>query len=349
MRSIINFSAGPSMLPVEVMKQAQKEFLSWNDYGFSVMEYSHRSKEFMALFERLKSNISLLLNVPDGYEVLFMQGGARLQFGVLAQNLLSARDKALYLTSGYWSQMAASEASIFGSVDTKSLLADDLSFLGDIQDYKYVHYCPNETLTGLAIESPLRLAVPVIADMTSCIFSKQIDVADYDLLYASSQKNIGATGFCLVVASKQLLEQTKDNKIASVLDYKKVMQYDSMISTPATYSLYLADLVVSWYLEQGGLPYFEQLNKDKAKLLYDAIDGSAIFNNNVELANRSKVNVVFTSGCDATDTRFLQAAVADGLYGLKGHRSVGGLRASMYNAMPLSHVQLLADFIAAFK
>mgnify|MGYP001378975689 CR=1 FL=1 len=350
-----NFTAGPAMLPVEVMQQAQKEFLNWQSEGASVMEISHRSKGFISLMQLARHNIRQLLDIPNNYHVLFMQGGARAQFAAIAHNFLGDNGKALYLTSGYWSEMAAKEAAQFGDVKTRSILDEHSSnkkiIMPDLsqeaQDLRYVHYCPNETLDGLALFENIESPYPLCADMTSCILSRHTPINRYGLIYASSQKNIGAAGFCLVIVREDLLSLPR-LPMASVLDYRLAVEYESMYSTPCTYSLYLASLIFEWLLDKGGLDAVQDINHKKADKLYQFIDASPLFHNTIATENRSHTNVTFTTGDAKQDERFYINAAHSGLIGLQGHKMQGGLRASLYNAMPEAGVDALIQFMQEF-
>lgn len=356
-QTFFNFTAGPATLPPEVLQQIKNELTNWDGNHASVMEISHRSPSFLALMQKLKHNIRHLLDIPNHYHVLFMQGGARAQFSAIAQNFLGNEGKALYLTSGLWSQMAANEAKKFATVDTQAIdnVEGELktvcwpkNFDTNTQDYRYVHCCPNETLDGLSINEPLKSPYPIIADMTSCLFSQPMDISQYGLIYASAQKNIGIAGMTLVIVDEKLL-QLPMQVGPSTLDYRLALKHESMYSTPATFSIYVASLVVQWLLDLGGLVKAYERNQAKAAKLYQAIDTSKLFSNWVEPRSRSLMNVTFTTEDNNLDKRFYDDAERAGLIGLQGHRAVGGLRASIYNAMSDAGVKSLIQFMQSFE
>jgi len=356
MSRIFNFSAGPSTLPESVLLKAQEEFLDWRGTGMSVMEMSHRGKEFMSIAEELKSDLIELLNIPDNYKVLFLQGGATGQFAAIPQNILKGNNKACYVNTGAWSAKAIKEAGnhcdVIISADAKP------SSFTDIPDYAewnvdesaaYLHYTDNETIHGVEFNDiPSFGDLPLVSDMSSNILSREIDVSKFGIIYAGSQKNMGPAGVTVVIVRDDLIGHA-DSKIASVFDYAQQAKNDSMLNTPATYNWYLVGLVLKWVKESGGVAAMEQLNKTKSDLLYQAIEQSSLYSNPVKNAYRSRMNVPFVLSNAELDKEFLSLAAKNGLTTLKGHRSVGGMRASIYNAMPIEGVKALVDFMAEFE
>lgn len=357
MSHVFNFSAGPAMLPREVLAQVQQELCDWQGSGMSVMEVSHRGKAFMACAAEAEQDLRDLLAIPDDYAVLFSQGGARGQFMAIPLNLLGDQKQADYIDSGYWSQCAADEADKVCKANRISVTQTQngvLSVLPMAQwklsdDSAYVHYCPNETIEGVAIfETPDFGDKIVVADMSSCILSQPIDVTKFDVIYAGAQKNIGPAGITIVIVKKSLLGKAHP-ELPSVLDYKVLAENDSMFNTPPTFAWYLSGQVFKWLKAHGGLTAMAERNQQKAQLLYDAIDNSDFYHNHIVKANRSIMNVPFTLKDPALDALFLKESEAAGLMALKGHRIVGGMRASIYNAMTLDGVQALVDFMHKFE
>ncbi|MDO6718025.1 3-phosphoserine/phosphohydroxythreonine transaminase [Psychrosphaera sp. 1_MG-2023] len=353
--TVYNFCAGPAKLPEAVMNKAQSEFVNWNNTGCSVMELSHRSKEFIAVYDSAIASIKQLLGLSDEYTVLFMHGGGRGQFSAVPLNLLNS-GQANYVTTGSWSQAAVEEAKKFGAVTEQNTVeivggkkqVISMSDWQVSQDSAYVHYCPNETVDGIEIFEQPSFDVPVVADMSSTIFSREIDSSKFDLIYAGAQKNIGPSGLSLVVVKKELLARSQET-VPSVFNYKLTHEKDSMFNTPPTYAIYLAKLVFDWLLENGGVAAQEVLNKKKADLLYQTIDNSSFYSNNIASANRSRMNVPFFLANSELDSTFLAQAENQGLVALKGHRIVGGMRASIYNAMPIEGVKALTEFMQEFE
>jgi len=355
--TIHNFSAGPAMLPKEVLKRAQEEFINWNNQGTSVMEVSHRGKPFMAVAEKAEADLRTLLAIPNNYKVLFMQGGGRGQFFSVPLNLAKRGNIAQHLVSGQWSQIAVSEAAKYMHSE---VLAENCIENGKIHvpeqtkwqinpKAAYFHYCPNETVDGIEINwVPKTGEVPLVADMSSNILSKKINIADYGIVYAGAQKNIGPSGLAVVIVRDDLIGLERDDTPA-VFSYKEQANAGSMYNTPPTYSWYLAGLVFEWLLEKGGVEAIESVNKAKAETLYSCIDNSDFYGNSVADANRSKMNVTFQLSDNSLDSLFLEKAEANGLQALKGHRFVGGMRASIYNAMGLDGVKALVDFMREFE
>ncbi len=356
MEKVFNFCAGPAMLPADVLAQAQKELVDWNGLGTSVMEISHRSKEFIKVAEESEQDLRDLLSIPDNYKVLFCQGGARAQFAAVPLNLLNGRTKADYIDSGYWSQSAITEAKKYcaPNVIDASVTIDNKKAIQPAADWQlsddasYVHFCPNETIDGVEINDLPLTDKPIVADMSSTILSRQIDVSKYGVIYAGAQKNIGPAGLTIVIVRDDLLNLASDI-LPSVLNYSVLSENDSMYNTPPTYAWYLAGLVFKWLKTNGGIKAMEARNCQKAALLYDYIDQSNFYRNDVHISNRSLMNVPFQLIDPELDQQFLMLAEEAGLKALKGHRIVGGMRASIYNAMPLEGVQALVDFMQKFE
>ncbi|TRW89961.1 3-phosphoserine/phosphohydroxythreonine transaminase [Candidatus Methylobacter oryzae] len=356
MSRVYNFSAGPSAFPESVLRQAQQEILEWRDSGMSVMEMSHRGKHFSIIAEELESDLRALMAVPENYKVLFLQGGASGQFSLIPQNILNGKSKACYLKTGAWSEKAIKDAGAYcdvvvsaSSEDTKfTTIPDAASWTIDSQA-AYLHYTSNETIHGVEFQScPDSKGLPLVSDMSSNILSRKIDVSQYGLIYAGTQKNMGPAGVTVVIVRDDLVGHAPKT-VPPVFDYAEQAKNQSMLNTPATYSWYLCGLVLKWLKEQGGVEAIEQRNIAKAAKLYQAIDQSALYSNPVEAASRSRMNVPFILADESLDKPFLAAAEANGLFELKGHRSVGGMRASIYNAMPEAGVQALIDFMAEFE
>jgi phosphoserine aminotransferase len=358
MTKIYNFCAGPAMLPEAVMQQAQSEFCNWQNSGVSVMEVSHRSPEYIQIAKQAESDLRALLAVPDNYKVLFCQGGGRGQFAAVPLNLLGDKLDADYILTGQWSKSAVVEAKKHARIhETDIMLTTKEGKIGikPCADWNisagaaYVHYCPNETIEGIEIfDVPETGVVPLVADMSSTILSRPIDVSKFGVIYAGAQKNIGPSGLAIVIVRDDLIGYARE-AIPSIFDYQIQTDFDSMYNTPPTYSWYLAGLVFKWLLAQGGIAAMEQKNIAKAALLYNAIDNSDFYSNNVDVSVRSRMNIPFTLADDSLNDTFLSEAKEAGLLTLKGHKLVGGMRASIYNAMPIEGVQALVDFMAVFE
>lgn len=354
--TIYNFCAGPAMLPVDVMKQAQQEFINWNNTGSSVMELSHRSKEYIAVYEQAVASLKQLLSLGDDYSVLFMHGGGRGQFSAVPLNLLGEGETAHYAQTGSWSKAAVKEASKFGSIENVEYVetiegkkkVKDFSDWNVADNAAYLHYCPNETVDGIEIFEDPEFNVPVVADMSSTILSRKMDISKYDVIYAGAQKNIGPSGVSVVIVKKSLLAKSPDG-IPCTQSYKITDEYDSMFNTPPTYAIYLAKLVFDWLIAKGGIEAQEKENIEKAEYLYKAIDESPFYSNNIAPSNRSRMNVPFFLANEELNEQFLAEAKEAGLMALKGHRMVGGMRASIYNAMPFEGVKALVDFMQEFE
>lgn len=354
-----NFSAGPAMLPEPVLRRAQEEMLDWHGSGMCVAEMSHRSKQFMSIAEQAESDLRMLLGVPDDYRVLFLQGGASSQFAMVPKNLLAASKgssaMADYLNTGSWSKKAIAEARKFCDVkvaataeDGRFIRAPTQAELNLSANAAYLHYTPNETIEGVEFSYVPEATVPLVADMSSTLLSRPIDVSRFGLIYAGAQKNIGPAGLTIVIVRDDLIGQPR-NGTPAMFDYKIHADNDSMYNTPPTYAWYLAGLVFQWLKDLGGLAVMAEINQRKADKLYAAIDASDFYTNPVEVASRSWMNVPFTLADAALDEDFLGGAKSAGLLTLKGHRSVGGMRASIYNAMPEAGIDALIAYMAEFE
>lgn len=357
MTQVYNFSAGPAMLPVEVLRRAEQELRNWHGLGTSVMEISHRSKEFIQVADEAEQDLRDLLKIPSNYKVLFCHGGARAQFAAVPLNLLGTQQSADYVDGGYWAECAIKEAKKYCTPNTIDIATKVDGLRGVLpmkewalnNDAAFVHYCPNETIDGIAIdEMPNFGDKVVVADYSSTILSRPIDVSRFGVIYAGAQKNIGPAGLTLVIVREDLLGRAR-KELPSILDYKVLAENDSMFNTPPTFAWYLSGMVFKWLKEQGGLLEMQKRNQAKAELLYGAVDNSSFYRNDVALANRSWMNVPFQLADDGLDKLFLEESQAAGLHALKGHRIVGGMRASIYNAMPLAGVKALVDFMADFE
>ncbi len=352
---VFNFSPGPAALPAEVMAQARAEFCDWDGSGMSVMEISHRGKAFVRMAEQAEADLRELLGVPANYDVLFMQGGASAQFAIVPLNLSAPDATVDYLDTGHWSRKAIAEARRYcrvhvaadaGAGYTSVPMQDELSFSASPA---YVHYTPNETIGGVEFGYvPDAQGAPLVADMSSNILSAPLEVAKFGLIYAGAQKNIGPSGLVVVIVRRDLVGRARRDT-PSVFDYGLIAAERSMLNTPPTFAWYMAGLVFQWLKRAGGLTVIAAVNRAKADALYGAIDASSLYRNPVARAARSRMNVVFTLADPALDLRFLEMADAAGLKNLKGHRSVGGMRASLYNSMPLAGVQTLVEFMREFE
>ena len=356
MDRIFNFSAGPATLPLEVLETARDELTNWHGSGMSVMEMSHRGKEYMSIHAEAEADLRTLLGIPANYKVLFLQGGATAQFAMVPMNLLRGKASADYLHTGEWSKKAIKEAKKFGQVNIVASSEDkNFSYAPAFSTWTldpnaaYVHITSNETIGGVEIfDTPDTGNVPLVADMSSNILSRPIDVSRYGLIYAGAQKNIGPAGVTVVIVREDLLGQTVPGT-PTVFDYKVQAEAESMYNTPPTYGIYIAGLVFKHLLAKGGLVAMEAQNRAKAKLIYDLLDASSLYQSPVALENRSLMNIPFTLKDAALDEDFLKQAKAAGLVQLKGHKSVGGMRASIYNAMPIEGVQALVAFMQDFE
>jgi phosphoserine aminotransferase len=353
MSRIFNFSAGPAMLPAEVLARAGDEMLDWRGSGMGVMEMSHRGKEFIGIHAEAEKDLRELLAIPSNYKVLFLQGGATLQFAQIPMNLLRGKGKADYVNTGEWSKKAIKEAKQYCDVHIAAS-SEDRSFTyapknWDVRkDAAYVHVCSNETIGGVEYFDFPKTEIPLVVDASSHFLSRPMDISKIGLMYAGAQKNAGPAGLTFVIVRDDLIGQVQKGT-PSVMDYKAQADADSMLNTCATYSIYVAGLVFKWLKQQGGLAAMERTNVAKAKLLYDFLDDSSFFHNPVAKEDRSRMNVPFTLKDSRLDEEFLKGAVKEGMVQLKGHRSVGGMRASIYNAMPLEGVQRLVSYMKEFE
>ncbi len=355
MSRVFNFSAGPAMIPEVVLKQAQADMLDFSGKGMSVMEMSHRGKAYMSIAAQAEADLREIMAIPDNYKVLFLQGGASSQFAMIPLNLMHRTGKADYINSGQWSKKAIAEAKRYGDVNiAASSEANNYNDMPDIstwnlsKDAAYVHYTPNETIGGVeCFEIPDTGDIPLIADMSSTILSRPIDVSKFALIYAGAQKNIGPAGLTVVIIRDDLIGGAQDS-CPAMFNYETHDKAGSMVNTPPTYGWYLAGLVFKWLKDNGGLTAIADTNKRKAAKLYKAIDDSPFYANPVAIKNRSLMNVPFTLKDAALDAEFLVGAEQKGLFTLKGHRSVGGMRASIYNAMPEEGVDALVAYMNDF-
>ncbi len=354
MARVFNFSAGPAMLPEEVLVQAQLEMLDWQGTGMSVMEMSHRGKEFMSIAEQAEADLRELLSIPENYKVLFLQGGASMQFAMVPLNLLRGRTQADYLNTGLWSEKAVAEAKKYCQVNVAAdAKPNKYTTVPPRKSWRcngeaaYLHYTPNETINGLEFQTVPEVDIPIVADMSSTLLSRPLEVSKFAAIYAGAQKNIGPAGLTLVIIRDDLLDISIPGT-PTMLVYKTHVEQQSMYNTPPTYAWYLAGLVFKWLKNQGGLAVMGERNRRKAELLYSTIDNSEFYGNPVDPNYRSWMNVPFTIAKPELEKVFLQEAKAAGLVTLAGHRSVGGFRASIYNAMPEAGVQTLVNFMNDF-
>ncbi len=359
MEHIYNFSAGPAVLPAEVLQQARDEMLDWHGSGMSVMEMSHRGKEFMSIAAKTEADLRELAGIPDNYKVLFLSGGASSQFAMAPMNLLRGKKSANYVNTGEWSKKAIKEAKRYGAVNIAASSEDaNFTYVPAQNTWKidpdtaYLHYTPNETIGGVEFNwtpdlTHLNVDMPLVADMSSSFMSRPLDVSRFGLIYAGAQKNVGPAGLCIVIVREDLLGTTLPGT-PTMFDYKIHADNDSMYNTPPTYPMYICGLVLEWLKKKGGLAEMERINIAKANLLYDFLDSTDFYHCPVAKADRSRMNVPFTLKNASLDEEFLKQAKAHGLIQLKGHRSVGGMRASIYNAMPPEGVKVLVEFMREF-
>lgn len=356
-KRIFNFSAGPSMLPVEVMEKAAQEMTNYNGSGMGVMEMSHRSKVYDAIIKDTEAKFRRVLGVPDNYKVLFLQGGATLQFAMIPMNLMIKNKKADYLVTGSFSGKAREEAEKYGEVNvaftgksekfTRIPKQEELKLSSDAD---YLHYCDNNTIFGTKFNYvPDAGNVAVVCDMSSCILSEEVDVAKFGLIYAGAQKNMGPAGLAVVVIREDLVGEAQE-KTPIMMQYKAMVENESMYNTPNTWAIYVLGLVLDWVEKNGGVKGMNDLAVKRSQLIYDFIDASeGYYTNPNEKESRSKMNVVFRLPNEELEAKFVKESVAAGMSNLKGHRSVGGIRASIYNAMPVEGVEFLVDFMKKFK
>ncbi len=356
MSRVYNFSAGPSMLPEEVLQIAASELLEYGSTGQSVMEMSHRTKEYEAIIKETEADLRQIMGIPDNYEVLFLQGGASTQFAMIPLNLMNKNNKADFVITGQWANKAYKEAARYGSARAVASSADKTySYIpkttaADFDpEADYVHICMNNTIYGtLYKELPETGDVPLIADISSCILSEPIDVSKFGMLYAGAQKNLAPAGVTIVIIRKDLLGNAMDIT-PTMLNYVTHSENGSMFNTPPTYTIYMAGLVLKWIKKMGGLTAMKELNEKKADILYNFLDNSKMFKGTVVPKDRSLMNVPFVTGNEELDKKFVAEAKAAGFINLKGHRSVGGMRASIYNAMPIEGVEKLVAFMQKFE
>ena len=353
----INFCSGPAALPEPVLHRMQAELLDFQRSGISVMEHSHRDHRIVELFSETEIRLKRLLGLGDAYRVLFLPGGATLQFSQVPMNLLSPNRPAAYVTSGTWSEKAIKAASQYGPVieaatsrDSKFTKIPDLQTWVIPEDAQYVHLCTNETIQGVEWFGSLAdVAAPVVADMSSHILSRAMPMHEFDLVYAGAQKNLGTSGVTLVILKTELLERAQSDGVPGLLQYRQQIENDSMVNTPPVLSVWVLALVLDWLESMGGVPWVEAQNRVKAQALYHAIDHSGLYRSPVAIENRSLMNVPFVLQDASLDARFLARAESAGLMNLKGHRSVGGMRASIYNAISEHDVAVLIDFMREFE
>ena len=357
MNRVYNFSAGPAMMPVEVLEEAAKEMLNYKGCGSSVMELSHRSAEYKEIHEEAKNLLKELMNLDDKHEILFLQGGASSQFYMLPMNILNKEDRASYLITGSWAKKAYKEANYFGQIYILASSEDDnFTYIPEIKENniakesKYLYLCTNNTIYGTRIDPKTikNLKSNIVADMSSNILSEEYDMNQFKIAFAGAQKNLGPSGLTVVVVEKDFIEENKKD-LPSMLNYTTHLEKDSMYNTPPCYSIYMCGLVAKWMKNIGGVKKLEELNREKAKLLYDFIDNSNLYKNNIKKEDRSLMNIVFVTGDEELDKEFVKEAKAANIVNIKGHRSVGGMRASIYNAMPIEAVEYLINFMKDFE
>lgn len=353
MKRVYNFSAGPAVLPETVLTKVQDEMLSYQGSGMSVMELSHRSSLFQDIIQDAEALLRELMGIPSNYKVLFLQGGASLQFSMVPLNL--ARQKAAFVNTGSWSKKAISEAEKLNHLKVEVIASSEKDKFAKIPDIPmvdqhsdYLHITTNNTIEGTTFfELPDTGEVPLVADMSSNILSRHYDVSRFGLIYAGAQKNIGPSGLTVVIVREDLIGQT--NGLPSMMDYQLQADHQSLYNTPPTFAIYVAKLVFEWLKDLGGVPAIEKINQEKARLLYETIDQSAVYSSPVDKAFRSLTNIPFVTGDKDIDARFIAQAGKLGFVNIKGHRSVGGMRASLYNAFPLQGVKELVAFMKAFE
>ena len=353
---VFNFNAGPATLPAVVMERAQKEFCDYKGSGCGIMEHSHRHKLFDEVLAHANSNIRTILNVPDTHSIVYIQGGASMQFAMIPMNLYVPGKKMQFADTGTWSSKALKEAQLFGECEViASSKADKYTYIPDVKamtpdaDASFFHITSNNTIYGTQYQEFPEVECPLICDMSSDIMSRPVNVADFGMIYAGAQKNLGPSGLALVIIRKDLVERTPAN-IPTMLKYSTYTENDSLYNTPPTFGIYMIGLVMQWMKSVGGLTAIEKMNDAKAALLYDAIDNSdGYFRNPVQKDSRSKMNVVFRLPSEELEAKFLKMLGENGMIGLKGHRSVGGLRASIYNAMPIEGVEKLVSLMNDFR
>lgn len=354
-KRVLNFSAGPSQLPIEVLETISKQMLNYSGSGMSVMEMSHRSSSYLEIFNSTKALLKKVMNIPDNYQILFLQGGATQQFSAIPLNLLKNK-KADYIVTGAFSKKAMQEAKKFGDINVaydggqnqfKNIPTQEE--LKIREDASYVHLCANNTIYGTEWKYvPDTKGIPIVADMSSNILSKPINVSDYGMIYAGAQKNMGIAGLTIVIIRDDLIVPALDN-IPVLMEYKTMTDNDSMYNTPPTFAIYVLGLLLDWIESKGGIEGIEKINIEKASIIYDYLDNSGFYETHSAKENRSLMNVTFTCPSKELDEKFVKGAVALGMTNLKGHRSVGGIRASIYNAMPIDGVKVLVEYMKKFE
>lgn len=355
MERVFNFSAGPSALPLPVLEKAKEELVCYKQSGMSVMEMSHRSKAYLEIIQEAESLLRQLMDIPDNYKVLFLQGGASMQFAMVPLNLF-VNKKADFVNTGQWSKKAISEAKKYGEANVVASSDDKVfNYIPELdpsrfnKDADYFHITSNNTIYGTRYTSlPDTGSVPLVTDMSSCILSEVYDVKKYGLIYAGAQKNIGPAGVTVVIIREDLVGRA-GAEVPTMLDYKIHVENESMYNTPPTYGIYIAKLVFEWLKGLGGVAAIQKINEEKAALLYDFLDNSSMFKGTVVKKDRSLMNIPFVTGNDELDSKFVKEAEKAGLVNLKGHRSVGGMRASIYNPMPIEGVKALINFMKKFE
>lgn len=357
MKRIYNFSAGPAVLPEEVLLEAQEEMLDYKGSGMSVMEMSHRSKTYDQIIVEAEADLRTLLNVPANYKILFLQGGGTQQFAMVPMNLMMNHKVADYIVTGHWAKKAWEEAKMYGTANVITTSADkNFTYTPDVSDLKvspdadYVYICENETIHGTKMHHiPDPKGKVLVSDSSSCFLSEPMDVSKFGLIFAGAQKNVGPAGTTIVIIREDLITQNVFPGTPTILKYSIHAENNSMYNTPPCYGIYICGKVFKWLLKNGGLPAMKAKNEKKAALLYDFLDASKLFRGLVAKADRSLMNVTFTAGSEEIDTKFVKEAKVAGFDNLKGHRSLGGLRASIYNAMPYEGVVALVDFMKKFE
>ena len=356
MERVYNFSAGPAVLPEEVLKEAAEEMLNYKGTGMSVMEMSHRSKAYETIIKEAEQDLRDLMNIPDNYKVLFLQGGASQQFAMIPMNLMK-NGVADYIVTGQWAKKAYQEAAIYGKANAIASSADEtFSYIPDCsdlpisEDADYVYICENNTIYGTKFKTlPNTKGKTLVADVSSCFLSEPVDVTKYGVIYGGVQKNIGPAGVVIVIIREDLITEDTLPGTPTMLKYKTHADADSLYNTPPAYGIYICGKVFKWLKNQGGLEAMKKHNEEKAAILYDFLDESKLFKGTVRKEDRSLMNVPFVTGNDELDAKFVKEAKAAGLENLKGHRSVGGMRASIYNAMPKKGVEALVEFMKKFE
>ena len=356
MKRVYNFSAGPAVLPEEVLREAAEEMLDYNGTGMSVMEMSHRSKAFEEIIQTAEQDLRDLMHIPDNYTVLFLQGGASQQFSAIPMNLMK-NGVADYIVTGQWAKKAYQEAQKYGkAVKIASSEDETFSYIPDCSDLPidpdadYVYICENNTIYGTKFKTlPNTKGKPLVADVSSCFLSEPVDVTKYGVIYGGVQKNIGPAGVVIVIIREDLIPESVDEKVPTMLQYKIHADAQSLYNTPPAYGIYICGKVFKWLKKMGGLEVMKQRNEEKAKILYDFLDSSKLFKGTVRKEDRSLMNVPFVTGSDELDAKFVKEAKEAGLENLKGHRTVGGMRASIYNAMPKAGVEKLVEFMKKFE